>query len=277
MSTSPYFPSLDGFGPTRATLHLYSQALGAVARAHGIAHPKWWHISLKLRADGLTTDPLPLPGGGILTLRLDLLRHTAVLETSVGDSQTWDLTAGLTGTQFGDAVTTAVGAFGLDGPYAREKFVDDAPRIYDTAVVGRYFRALVNAGALFTQHRAGLDGVTSPVQVWPHGFDLAFDWFGTRVETFEEHGTQQRFTAQLNLGFYPGANDAESYFYSNPWPFEAGRLLDQPLPAGARWHTQGWQGTILPYGELADDPDAAQRLLAYATAVYRIASPTLLA
>ena len=39
------FPTLDGFGPTRRTLQLYSRALSGLARVHGVAHPNWWHIS----------------------------------------------------------------------------------------------------------------------------------------------------------------------------------------------------------------------------------------
>ena len=82
--------------------------------------------------------------------------------------------------------------------------------------------------------------------------------------------------AQLNLGFYPGGPGIAPYFYSNPWPFDAERLLGSPLPGGARWHTEGWQGTILPYEELVGDPDAGTRLLAYARRVYELCAPLLM-
>ncbi len=78
--------------------------------------------------------------------------------------------------------------------------------------------------------------------------------------------------AQLNLGFYPGGRP---YFYSNPWPFEGGVLLEQELPHGAEWHTEGWQGTILYYDQLQDDPDAESKLLEYAAAVFELSLPTL--
>ncbi len=63
---------------------------------------------------------------------------------------------------------------------------------------------------------------------------------------------------------------------SNPWPFETEFLLDKPLPAQAHWHTEGWQGTMLPYAALVDEPNAEEHLLAYARAVYELARPTLL-
>jgi len=78
------FPTLDGFGPTRRTLQLYSRALSGLARVHGVAHPNWWHISLRVTPSGLQSDNIPLPGGGILAGRLDLLAGQLILWTSGG-------------------------------------------------------------------------------------------------------------------------------------------------------------------------------------------------
>ena len=66
-----------------------------------------------------------------------------------------------------------------------------------------------------------------------------------------------------------------AYFFANPWPFEARELIAHPLPGGARWHQQRWQGTILPYAEVSGDPSAEGRLLAYFAEVFKVASPTL--
>lgn len=271
------FPSLHGFEPTRKTLQLYSNALGVIARAHGIAHPKWWHLSLKVRPDGLATDNIPLPGGGVLGLRLDLRRHAIVLETSRGQQQTFSMAAGLTGTQMGEQIITAVSPLNLSADYARAKFEDSAPGSYDPALAERFFDILVEVDRIFKIHKARLKGETGPVQLWPHGFDLAFEWFGTRTVLHEEQGQMQAFPAQLNLGFYPGNEGVAPYFYSNPFPFEAESLLGKRLPAGARWHSEGWQGTLLPYAELVAAPDAEQRLLDYAQVVYDLTTPSLMA
>jgi hypothetical protein len=267
-----FFSSLDEFEPTRQTLHWYSQAVGVVPRVHGIAHPKWWHISLKLRPDGLTTDNIPLPEGGVLALRLDLNQHLLVVTSSSGETNSVSLKDGLTGSEMGEWVVTAVSHHNLKGAYPREKFANDEPRRYDPEQAQRFFGVLANVARIFEAHRASLTDPVSPVQIWPHGFDIAFEWFGSRIERAEEHGEMQEFPAQLNLGFYPGS---EPYFYSNPWPFAAADLLGQPLPAGAKWHTSGWQGAMLPYSELVDQPDAAARLLEFARAVYELAAPTL--
>ena len=269
------FPTLDGFRPTRHTLQLYARALSGIARVHGVAHPNWWHISLRVTPNGLLSDNIPLPGGGILAGRLDLVSHRLVLWASDGREWSKPMTDGLSGTAMGEFVISAAAEAGLFGDYDRERFAGDEPGVYDPDAAARCFAALVGADRVLKRHRATLTGNTGPVQLWSHGFDLSLEWYGTRVERFEEKGQIQELPAQLNLGFYPGEDDAGSYFYSNPWPFDADKLLDRPLPEGASWHTEGWQGSILPYATLRDDPRAEERVLAYARAVYEIASPLL--
>lgn len=269
------FPTLAGFGSTRRTLQLYSRALSGLARVHGVAHPNWWHISLRVTPSGLLSDNIPLPGGGILAGRLDLIEHQLVLWTSSG--RTWALPAdaGLSGTAMGERLITAAAAAGLHGEYDRRRFASNEQGVYDADAVGRFFTALVKADRILKKHRARLTGNTGPVQFWPHGFDLAMEWYGTRVERTEEEGQVRELPAQLNFGFYPGEDDASSYFYSSPWPFDSDRLLDSPLPEGASWHTDGWRGAMLPYVALRDDPTAEERVLDFAQAVYLIAAPLL--
>jgi len=224
----------------------------------------------------LRTDRMNLPEGGEFWLKMDLRQHQILLLTDKGLFRAFSMTGSLTATELGNQVLAALDDLGLSGEYAREKFENDEPREYNPEAAGRYLTALVNADRIFKEHKATLGGNTGPVQLWPHGFDLAFEWYGTRVERYEHEGEVQEYPSQINLGFFPGDPDTAPYFYSNPWPFEADALTNQPLPAGASWHTEGWQGTILPYDELVDDDDADARLSEYARAVFQIGSPSLL-
>ena len=260
--------------PTRATLHAYAHAVGAVPRIHAIPHPRWWHISLTVTPSGLVTDSMSLPAGGTFWIRMDLTSHEIVVETSSGETSTVDMTAGLSASDVGDALIAAVADLGLDGDYDRSKFEDADRRPYDEEVAEQFHGVLVDVQQALQRHRSDLTGEVGPLQVWPHGFDLAFEWFGTRVEKYEEEGATSEHPAQLNLGFYPSGR---AYFYSNPWPFETAALTSVPLPHGAEWHTEGWEGSILYYDEVAGRADGASRVVDYAQAVFAAAAPTLMA
>jgi len=276
MSQQTIFPPLTEWEPTRRTLQRYSRVVGAVPRAHAEAHPQWWHISLKVTPDGLTTDKMALPDDpGEFWLLMDLCRHLIVLSSDAGVQREFDMTAGLSATEMGELILGAVAELGMSGDYVREKFADDEPGHYEPEAAARYLGVLTEVDQIFKAHRATLDGEPGPVQLWPHGFDLAFEWFGTRTIEHEEEGEMQALPSQLNLGFYPGDAENPAYFYANPWPFARDVLLSQPLPAGAYWYTDSWEGSVLPYAELVDDPDGPARLADYARRVYVIAKPTL--
>jgi len=269
------FPALPTDGePTRSTLHAYAHAVGALPRAHAVAHPLWWHVSLKVRPDGFVTEPMPLPAGGAAFVRMDPRVALIVFETSSGESRSFPMNAGLTATEMGNALIAAGSEFGLSADYERSKFEDDDPRPYVEGDAMGFFGALVAADGALAIQRNRLEGTVGPIQLWPHGFDLAFEWFGTRTVPAAEGVEPNEVPAQLNLGFYP-AGDA--YFYSNPWPFEADALLEVDLPGGAEWHTEGWEGSILPYAGIVDTKNGLDRFLAYAAAVFDATAPTLTA
>lgn len=268
------FPSLDGFGPTRKTLHHYAQAINAIARLHAVERPLWWHTSLKVTGDRLASDPMPLPSGDQATFLMSIPEARIVLKTG-GEQQNFPMDEGWSGSEMGEALISAVGKLGLTGEYNRDRFSSDSPGVLEPEAAQRFHRALVSADSVLKKHQASLSGETSPVQLWPHNFDLSLEWFSGQMVPHEVEGETRVSPAQLNLGFFPGDDDATSYFYSNPWPFVADRLLGQPLPEGAYWHTDGWEGTKLPYALLVDRPDVEKRLLAYTQAVFAVAAPTL--
>jgi hypothetical protein len=205
---------------------------------------------------------------------MDLRRHVVVVETSTGEQREVSMAAGLTGTEMGEWLIASAAELGLGGEYATEKFANDEARSYDPAAAEAFFHTLTSVEHVLAIHRNGRSGEVGPIQLWPHGFDLAFEWFGTRVEEYEENGEVSVYPSQLNLGFY---TTGRAYLYSNPWPFEADRLLGEELPSGAEWHTDGWEGSILYYDQVAGKPDADEQVLEYARAVYDAAAPTLTA
>jgi len=277
MSTEAIFPNLTGWEPTRDTLHAYSRVIGVIPRAHAEFHPRWWHISLKVQPDGLATDRMRLPDGGTFWLKMDLVNHKVILFAKEIRLAEFSMLNGTSASAFGDQVLSALADLGLKTDYVRKKFESDKPRPYDAVHAGKYLTVIVNVDRILKRHRDSLSGECGPVQLWPHGFDLAFEWFGKRLVKYTENDKEKESPAQLNLGFSPGdSSHPKPYFYSNPWPFEKEALVNKPLPAGARWFTDSWQGSILPYAELMGDSQAEERLLEYARSVYQISAPTLM-
>ncbi|MFN2189907.1 MAG: DUF5996 family protein [Candidatus Promineifilaceae bacterium] len=269
------FPSLEGFEPTRQTMHWYTQALGVLPRKHAEVQPKWRHISLKLRGDGLYTEPMKCPEGEKLVGKIDFLGHKIVLLVDGQTFAAFSMAEGLTGREFGDRLLAATAELGLSGKYERRRFENDEPRVYDPEKVPAFWQALVTSHRIFGEFKSTLEGEMGPLQFWTHGFDMTFEWFGSRLVEVGEDEQKAEYPAQINLGFYPGNAADKPYFYSNPWPFEAQYLLSKPLPKGASWHTEGWLGSILPYDELVGDPAAEERLREYARVVHETARPTL--
>jgi hypothetical protein len=274
LSTAPFLAEFpDTWTSTRATLHAYARAVGVVPRAHAVSRPRWWHVALEVRPSGLVAEPIAIPGGGALQLRMDLLDHAVFLERSDGSVTRFAMDAGLSGTEFGERILDTLAAMGIRGDYERSRFEDEDAGDYDSAAVRAFFATLVNLDGLFRRIRVSLPGEGSPVNFWPHGFDLAFEWFGSRLVEQEEEGEVTHVPAQINLGFYSGGRP---YFYSNPWPFDPA-LTSVDLPHGAQWHDEGWQGSILYYDEIVGDPDAPRKIEEYARAVHAAAAPGLTA
>jgi len=260
------------FEPTRATLHRYARVAGVVPRTHATPHEKWWHVSLKITEQGLGTDPMQLPDGRSLKVQLDLAGHAVVVTAGDTEAASFSMDDGMTATAMGDAVLGAVARLGLEGEYDRDKFESDEPLLYDREVATRYFAVLRHLAEVLSTHRDGIGEPVGPIQVWPHGFDMAFEWFGSRIEEYEENGEVAQQQAQCNFGFYPGGR---AYLYANPWPFQSDRLMSNELPGRAQWHTEGWEGSQLYFDEVADQPDGEQRILDYFAAVFAAAAPTL--
>ena len=71
------------------------------------------------------TDDVPLPTGGLLTLKLDLRNHEIVLVDQGQVLRAFDMTLGTPASAMGDAVLSAVTELGLTGPFTRDKFEND--------------------------------------------------------------------------------------------------------------------------------------------------------
>ncbi|MEW5987878.1 MAG: DUF5996 family protein [Chloroflexota bacterium] len=251
--------------PTHDTLHHYARVLGRVRRALTPYQRHWSHITLRVAADGLTTTDIPIPDGGGSTFEmlLHLREHRLVIQT--GGQEWWDMPfRGQTAAELGDAALSALADLGVRVTMERSQWANDEPGVYDRAAVETYFQALSSIDEVFKQFKAELPGETGPVQIWPHGFDLAMLWFSGRQVPGADPADEEQADEQMNFGFSPGGYGGipDAYFYVTAYPWPDG-LLEAALPAGAYWHTAGWRGAVLPYEESVTAEKPAAELLGF--------------
>jgi hypothetical protein len=271
-------PDLKDWEPTRATLHAYAKVVGAVPRALAKPHPKWWHVSLKVSPQGLVTDRFqPLTGTGMtLQLLMDLKDHTIKVLRDDCLSYQVSMKEGLSAIQLADLLEQHLRALGVEVDLERAKFEDASIGDYDLSSVATYFRALSAVDDVIKQVRGSLDGEIGIVQLWPHNFDLAFEWFSPKLVQYDHAGEVSEAPAQINFGFAPGdSSHPAPYFYSCPLPFDEAAFTQVALPSGARWFQESWEGSIMAYSALSGDKDFRAKLEEYFLSVFRVASPLL--
>lgn len=252
--------------PTRDTLHCYAQMMGALRARHMPRSKHWWHITLSVSARGLITTPFPL-GGRSVELGLDLVAHQMTLACSDGQSAALSL-IGQSARGLRDALAAQFTAMDLAlGEDELKEFDDAAPLPYDAEAVARYRVAINWIDGCFKRFKGELREESSPVQIFPHHFDLAMNWFSGRIVPGSDPADEESADEQMNFGFVTGDSlHPEPYFYVTAYPVPAG-WSDLKLPLGAQWQSDGWIGAILPYQRLLEVDKPNELLLNYLRSV----------
>ena len=252
------FPDLTGesLHATRDALHAYARVIGAWAASSRKQRKHWWHASLRPSLRGMTTGFVAGEVG--FELELDLV-ESAVHVRTVGDTRSIPL-SGQTAAALGDDVFVTLTAAGVDPKRAAgEKVLTDvAYDGYSATVASDLLGALSSVTAALEDFRAGVREETSPIQVWPHHFDLSMLWLpGARIAEYDP-ADEENADKQMNFGFVFGdATIDEPYLYVTAYPLPAA-LPSYGLPEGTRWQSDGFQGAVLLYKNLiaTDDPHA---------------------
>ncbi len=113
----------------------------------------------------------------------------------------------------------------------------------------------------FAQFRSGIPVETSPIQLWPHHFDLAMLVLTGRKIPGQDPENEEYSDEQLNFGFVPGDEGInEPYFFITLYA-QAERLGEVPLPDEAWFHNEGWSGIVMLYDSFRKSPQAETLLL----------------
>jgi hypothetical protein len=260
--TARRFPKLDreSIAVTRDALHDYSRILGDWTKSCRPKRKHWWHAGLRPSLSGLTTGVIH--SGIDFELELDLREGRLQGRTSNGEQLTETLIgqpAGELALQVKDFLTTA----GIDDARVPENSHAGADGFegYSADRARDLGGALNSVAAALESFRAGIREETSPIQLWPHHFDLSMLWLpGGRIAG-QDPDNEEYADMQMNFGFTFGDEGIpEPYFYITAYPLPA-VLPKLPLPPGTTWQTGGFSGAVLLYRSLVENSDPDGYLL----------------
>jgi hypothetical protein len=215
-------------------------------------------------ARGFTMTPVALDDGSQLFGELDLVDHLVVV-TAGSDTRRMPLIDGPSPRAVGEAIHELSGKHGRAIAADPARYDDGARQPYDTDAAEAFAQAATVAVEAIRRVVAGVEGEVTGPHLWPHGFDIAAEWYSEMTVDYEGSET----SAQIGMGWYP---TEESYVYVNPWPFSE-EFAAVPLPAGATWHRDGWEGAYLEVPKGGSIPSAD--VVALGSTVFDIAMPTL--
>jgi hypothetical protein len=122
-------------------------------------------------------------------------------------------------------------------------------------------QVLTAVNVAMAEFRAGIKEETSPIQLWPHHFDLSMLWLpGEKIEG-QDPDNEEYSDKQMNFGFTFGDEGTpEPYFYVTAYPLPD-KFPSLKLPAGTEWQTEGFSGVVLLYETLIKSSDPHGYLL----------------
>lgn len=255
------FPPLDpaALDSTRQAVQSYARVAGAWCKATRRKRKHWWHASLRPSLFGLTSGVIY--GATDVEIELDLTASRIQVRT--GSSTVSEGLLGQSSGQIAKSVRVALVAAGIDESLvaATDFVTDESHPGYSADQARLMHRAIGSVTAVLEDFRAGIREETSPIQVWPHHFDLSMIWLpGSRIAG-QDPDNEEYADKQMNFGFAFG-DDAipEPYFYVTAYPLPEA-LPAVTLPKGTVWRSDGFSGAVLLYQDLAATADPAGYLL----------------
>jgi len=262
--TMHQFPLLDASAivDTRDAVHAYAQVLGDWRTSCQPRRKHWWQITVYPSVRGLTTGMVQ--AGIDFELELDLQADRLLGQVAGGGVLSEPL-GGRTAAELAEIVQSFLLKNGMDrkcipADKKRESHTRVTPGYSPeiTATLGSVLRAV---NAALGEFRAGIREETSPIQIWPHHFDLAMLWLPGEKISGQDPDDEESADKQMNFGFTLGDEGIpEPYFYITAYPLpEAFTSLS--LPPGTAWHTEGFSGAVLLYRALVENEDPGDYLV----------------
>ncbi|UCH49745.1 MAG: hypothetical protein JSU95_08290 [Betaproteobacteria bacterium] len=262
MTEKRSFPDLDppAIAGTTEALHAYAQVFGSYLEALRPWRKHWWHISLRPSLNGMTTGVIHAPID--FELELDPAHSLVYVRTATGVVKGVPL-RGQPAAELAGTISDFLASNGIDLSLIplQEPEEELSTTGYSPDVAAQLAVAWRGVGAAMQAFRSGIREETSPVQLWPHHFDLAMIWLPGEKIPGEDPDDEESSDKQMNFGFLFGDSGIpEPYFYITAYPFPQ-VFPSLPLPPGATWHTKDFHAAVLLYRDLVNKDDPAAYLL----------------
>ena len=226
----------------RDAVHAYARILGDLLKTCRDRRRYWWHASLRPSLHGLGTGIVHATVDFELVLNL----RDSVLEggTRNGERLVIDL-RGQPAAEVAVIVRQFLVDAGMDDSLIPDLTGDkrDHPD-YSKECVADMATTLNAVSADLARLRAIIPEETSPIQVWPHHFDLSMLWLPGEKIPGQDHADEESSDKQINFGFAFGDGGIpEPYFYITAYPTPEA-LPAVALPAGTDWLTENFNGPL---------------------------------
>lgn len=254
------FPTLEtgAFEATRDALHGYSRVMGDWLKNARTGRKHWWHASLRPSLQGLSTGVVR--ANPDFEIELDLTSsHLRVATEQGADAM---ILSGQSAGAVAAWLQEALAKRGVDNSLApgSDAYADTAFAGYSRQQASLLHGALASVAASLEVLRATIREETSPIQLWPHHFDLSMIWLPGHRIAGEDPADAESADKQMNFGFLFGDDSITSpYLYVTAYPLPDA-LRETDLPPGTQWRDDGFSGAALKYGDLVAMADPATYL-----------------
>ena len=255
------FPALDpsALDTTRRAIHAYSKVAGAWAKATRRKRKHWWHASLRPSLYGMTTGVIY----GDTDFEIELNLAESCLEVRTCTSIHRERLVGQSSAELAEKIRNALFAAGVDEDLAPGADVESDYTYpdYSPGQANLMHRTIGSIASVLEDFRAGIREEKSPIQIWPHHFDLSMIWLPGPKIAGQDPADEEYADKQMNFGFAFGDEGIpEPYFYVTAYPLPD-ELPDVELPQGTTWRSEGFSGAVLLYDDLVQNSDPAGYLL----------------
>ena len=142
----------------------------------------------------------------------------------------------------------------------RERDTQATPA-YSVEVAATLGSTLRSVNAALSTFRTRISEETSPIQIWPHHFDLAMLWLPGGKVAGQDPENEEYSDTQMNFGFTFGDEVIpEPYFYIAAYPLPDA-FPGLSLPPDVTWHDRGFSGAVLLYRSLLEHSNPADYLV----------------